>query len=292
MRLCAIAGVSRKSFYYYCNRNYQQQAEARIVEHIRRIQEQTGYGCGYRQVTMQLNRFEDVSPINNKKVYRLMQAYGLLSAVRRKKYTAEQYLRRKERDDQVPENFLRRNFFSGSPTKILCTDITYLFCLEQMWYLCLIEDLFNGEIVGWNVSNTIDTQLCLDCIDDLVQRTKPKSGIIIHSDQGSTYTSFEYQKLLIDLGFRQSCSYVGQCWENACMESFNGVFKTECLYNRFGKTRIKDRRISQKKILPLVDSWIEYYNTTRCKDYLGNLSPLEYRRANPRGTLPAIIGIN
>ncbi len=204
MRLCAISGVSRKSFYCYCNRKYQQKAEEHVVEHIRRIQEQTGYGCGYRQITLQLNQFEDVSLINRKKVYRLMQAYGLSSAARRTKDTAEQYLRRKERKDHVPENLLRGNFFSGSPRKILCTDITYPFCLEQMWYLCLIEDLFNGEIVGWKVSNTIDTQLCLDCIDDLVQRIKPKSGIITHSDQGSTYTSFEYEKLLIDLGFRQS----------------------------------------------------------------------------------------
>jgi putative transposase len=289
MRLCAIAGVSRKSFYYYNRRRLLPDADERVVERIRQIQELTGYGCGYRQITMQLNRQEAIRPINRKRVYRLMDEYGLLSAVRRKKYSAEQYLRRRERRDQVPENLLRRNFFSGSPRAVVCTDITYLYCLEQMWYLCVVEDLFNGEIIGWKVSNTIDTQLCLDCIADLVQRITPKAGMIIHSDQGSTYTAFEYQELLTASGFRQSCSYVGQCWENACMESFNGVFKTECLYNRFGKTKIKDRRISQSKVLPLVDSWITYYNVERCKDYLGNLSPQEFLQANPRGTLPALI---
>ncbi len=162
MRLCAIAGVSRKSFYYYNRRRLLPDADERVVERIRQIQELTGYGCGYRQITMQLNRQEAIRPINRKRVYRLMDEYGLLSAVRRKKYSAEQYLRRRERRDQLPENLLRRNFFSGSPRAVVCTDITYLYCLEQMWYLCVVEDLFNGEIIGWKVSNTIDTQLCLD----------------------------------------------------------------------------------------------------------------------------------
>ena len=70
------------------------------------------------------------------------------------------------------------------------------------------------------------------------------------------------------------------------MESFNGVFKTGCLYNRFGKTKIKDRRISQKNILCLIEDWIVYYNHVRGKDYLGGMSPIDYLFSNPEGTLP------
>ncbi len=231
----------------------------------------------------------NAGPINEKRVYRLMQEHDLLSSVRRKKFTPEQYKRRRELKDNVPPNLLKKNFFSGTPRRIFCTDITYLYCLEQTWYLCSIEDLFNGELVGYALSNRIDTQLTIDSILNLIEHIGPQKNAIIHSDQGSTYTAFEYKAKVKALGFRQSCSYVGQCWENACLESFNGILKTECYYNRFGKTKFKDRRISQSKVLPLIEEWIPYYNEVRCKEYLGGMSPVAFRERNPRGTLPVIV---
>jgi len=82
-----------------------------------------------------------------------------------------------------------------------------------MWYLYIIEDLFTGEVVGWAVSNNVDTQLRIDCVTSMVNSIRAPIGALRHSDQGSTYTLFEYKALLVHLGFRQSCSSVGQCWE-------------------------------------------------------------------------------
>lgn len=289
MQMCAIAEVSRKSYYYYLKGMTKPDPDDEIVKLIKEIQDHTGFGCGYRQITMQLNSRYEVGPINEKRVYRLMQEHNLLSSVRRKKFTPEQYLRRRERKENVPPNLLKRDFFSGAPRQIFCTDITYLLCLEQTWYFCAIEDLFNGELVGYAVSNNIDTQLTIDSVLNMVATIGQQKNAIIHSDQGSVYTAYEYKDKVKNLGFRQSCSYVGQCWENACAESFNGILKTECFYNRFGKTKFKERRISQAKVLPLIDEWIPYYNEVRCKDYLGGMSPVEFRERNPRGTLPVVI---
>jgi putative transposase len=134
-QLCAIAEVSRKSYYFFLQSLTKPDPDAEILRTIQEIQNATGFSCGYRQITMQLNQRIDGGPINEKRVHRIMQEYNLLSSVRRKKFTPEQYLRRRERKENVPPNLLKRNFFSGTPRRIFCTDITYLFCLEQTWYL-------------------------------------------------------------------------------------------------------------------------------------------------------------
>lgn len=223
--------------------------------------------------------------INRKKVRRIMQENDLLSVIRRKKYSPETYKRKKEMKDNVPENLLQRNFFSGMPRKIFVTDITYLYTSDGIYYLNVIEDLFNREIVAWKIGASPDAELCIETVK-LLAKTTDLRNVIIHSDQGTSYTSYEYRDYLISLGIRQSCSAVGECWDNAAMESFNSILKTESLYNKFGKKDFKECKISKDEVFEAVDSYILYYNNFRQKKLLGDLTPREYLLRNPRGTLP------
>lgn len=226
--------------------------------------------------------------VNVKRVLRIMETEGLLSAVRRRKYSPETYKLRKEIRSTVPENLLRRDFVSLGPGKKYVTDITYLYGLERILYLCMIEDLWNAEVCAYKIGEHPDGKLCIDTVDILARKTDLK-GALLHSDEGSSYIALEYRMHLASLGIIQSCSDRGECWDNAPMESCNGVLKTEALYSRFGKTNVRDRRIPIGQIVEAVTGFIAFYNSRRPKKSLGGLSPSVFREQNPAGTWPALI---
>ena len=114
-------------------------------------------------------------------------------------------------------------------------------------------------------------------------------GCILHSDGGSTYISYDYRELLQSLGIRQSMGEKLTCYDNARIESFNGVFKTEALYALYGKSKVKNNRIPVRKLAERVQWFIPIYNNSRKKDALGHMTPVAFREANPRGTYPAIV---
>jgi putative transposase len=113
--------------------------------------------------------------------------------------------------------------------------------------------------------------------------------VIVHSDAGSSYISFEYRTLLQDLGMLQSMGSSGDVYDNAAMESMNGIIKTECLYNRFGKTRIENHQVSAEEVRPVIEAFMDWYNNERPKEALGWLSPVMFRELNPMGKCPMFI---
>ena len=115
------------------------------------------------------------------------------------------------------------------------------------------------------------------------------SETILHSDGGSTYTSYAYRELLLSYGINQSMGMKLTCYDNARVESFNAVFKTEALYAYFGKTKVKERRVPVKELAARAEWFIPYYNKERKKDSLGKMTPVQYREINPMGTCPVII---
>ena len=221
---------------------------------------------------------------NENHVLNLMRKNGLLSAVKRKKYTEEVYARRRELKDNAPPDLIQRNFFSILPRVKFVEDITYLPVIEGNLYLNTIEDLFNGEAVAWKISEHPDSALCTDTIlrfaDELGKATE---GVIIHSDAGSTYISFEYRMMLQEFGIKQSMGACGDVYDNAAMESLNGIIKTECLYCRFGKTKVEGHQIAADEIRQAVEAFMERYNNERPKKALGYLSPVRFRELNPKG---------
>lgn len=222
--------------------------------------------------------------LSRRKVLRLMREAKQLSSVRRRLHSEEFYVKRREMKNNAPPDLIGRKFFSLKPfTRFVC-DITYLTGCDETWYLSVIEDLFNGEIVGWKIGEHCTAELCIETVLMMSQLVGDKTrGSILHSDGGSTYIAYSYRDLLMSLGIKQSMGIKLTCYDNARVESFNGVFKTEALYAKFGKTKVKERRIPVRKLAEKAEQFIPYYNNVRTKDSLGRMSPVQFRLANPKG---------
>jgi transposase InsO family protein len=287
-RLCSIAGVSRCGFYKYYGRHASTRAlkDKVITEAVDELQQRFHFSVGYRKMAPLLQTESGIKT-SQRRVHRIMKEKGLQSTVRPKKYTAEIYIRRKQMKESLPPDLIQRKFFSLEPFKRLVEDITYLPCLEQTIYLNSIEDLFNGEIPAYAISEMVDSKLCTDTVNILADKIGNTQGAILHSDLGSTYLSYAYRDLLEKLGMRMSLGEV--CYDNAACESLNSIIKTECLYCRFGKSNVKNHKVPKKDVIAAVAEFIEYYNTTRPKERLGFMSPVEFRLRNPKGTYPVVI---
>ena len=224
-----------------------------------------------------------------KRILRLMEESQTLSAVRRKHFTEEYYVRRREMKENAPKDLIGRNFFSLEPFRRFVCDITYLTGCDETWYLSVIEDLFDGEVVAWRIGEHCTAQLCMDTVLMMKETVGHTEGCILHSDGGSTYISYEYRILLENLKIRQSMGVKLTCFDNARVESFNGVFKTEALYAFFGKTKVKDRRIPVRDLAERAKWFIPFYNSQRKKDGLGHMTPTAFREANLSGTYPSVV---
>lgn len=281
--------MSRKSYYRYLKRPEISVEDTEVIEYIRTLQEEHHNGIGYRPMTRFVSKHFGCK-INRKRIHRLMKENDLLSAVRRRKWSAEVYRKRKEIIAMVPPDLIGRWFFALEPRRKMVEDITYLYGKEHTEYINTIEDLYNGEILSYSISTSPDSRLCIDTVDLLVSTWGGDfKGAILHSDLGSSYMSYEYMDAVEAYGMRLSTGKKGSCYDNAAMESLNGILKTESLYCRFGKTRIKERKIPINDLIEAAIEFIVYYNNTRPKEALGGLSPVEFRLRNPRGTFPVII---
>lgn len=227
--------------------------------------------------------------LGKKKALRLMQEANALSAVRRKHYSEEYYVTRRQMKENAPPDLIGRNFFALAPFIRLVCDITYLTGSDETWYLNVIEDLFNGEILAWKIGEHCNAALCVETVEILSQKVGNLDGCILHSDGGSTYISYAYREILLSFGIRQSMGVKLTCYDNARVESFNAVFKTEALYASFGKTKVKNNQISVRELATKAEWFIPYYNSQRRKESLGNMTPVGFREANPRGTYPMVV---
>lgn len=289
--LCAIAGVSRGGYYKYLTRpkSVKQQQDEVIVGVITAIQKRLHRSVGYRKMVPLLKK-EAGLEVGSTRARRLMRENDLKSAVRIKKHSDEVYIRRRKAREALPPDLIQRNFFATAPYKRLVTDIAVLPCLEGKMYLNSIADLYNGEILAHHKSLYIDTKLCIDTLEKLGKAIDIR-GAIIHSDGGPAYMSYAYRAKAEELGLTMSLGTTGDCYDNAAMESLNGIIKTECLYCRFGKTNVLNRRVPRNEIISAIDEFIPYYNNERPKERLGFLSPVEFRLQNPAGTAPAPQGL-
>ena len=131
-----------------------------------------------------------------------------------------------------------------------------------------IFDLFNNEIVAYQISDRNDMQLVLDTVKKAKSSREVKETLL-HSDQGFQYTSRTFTNQLEEFNMRPSMSRKGNCWDNACMESFFGHLKAECIYlNSFH---------TESELKQAIDQYIYFYNNERFQKKLGNVSPVEYR---------------
>lgn len=217
---------------------------------------------GYRRITLELNNRG--YKINHKTVQRLMKCLGLKCMVRLKKYRSY-----KGEIGKIAPNLIKRNFQASQANLKWTTDVTEFSLFGEKLYLSPILDMYNGEIISYNINNSPNLFQVMDMLDKAFAKISDDTNLIFHSDQGWQYQHKMYQKRLKEKGIRQSMSRKGNCLDNAIMENFFGLLKSELLYLREFNS-IEEFRIELEK-------YIDYYNNKRIKSKLKGLSPVQYR---------------
>lgn len=169
----------------------------------------------------------------------------------------------------VAPNLLNREFAVAEPNQAWVSDITYIPTDEGWLYLAGLKDLFNGELVGYAMSERMSQSLVAQALFRAVSAKRPSKGLILHSDRGSQYCAYHYRKLLRQFGMEASMSRRGDCWDNAPMESFWGTLKNELVHHRKFETRHQAKQE--------ISEYIEvFYNRQRKQKRLGYLSPAQF----------------
>jgi len=260
--LLKIAGLARSTFYYQQKVARAGDRHSDLKDQIAAIYAQHKGRYGYRRITASIRK--DGVMVNHKTVQRLMGDLGLKSLVRIKKYQAY----RGEVGEAAPD-ILKRQFSAKRPNEKWVTDVTEFKVGSQKLYLSPVLDLYNGEIVAYEIAR----RPLFDMVEGMLKKAWMRLGVndrpILHSDQGWQYRMPVYRRALKNHLVTQSMSRRGNCLDNAAMESFFGTLKSEFYYlNEFQDVdELRDG----------IDEYIRYYNQDRIKLKLGCLSPVEYR---------------
>lgn len=217
---------------------------------------------GYRRITLELHNRNCI--VNHKTVQKLMKQLELKCIVRIKKYKSY-----RGKVGNIAPNLLKRNFETDQPNQKWVTDVTEFSVLGSKLYLSPILDLYNGEIISYNISKRPTFHQTINMLKKAFDRIPDDTQLILHSDQGWQYQMRRYQYLLKQKGIKQSMSRKGNCLDNAVMENFFGLLKTELLYLQ--KFDTIEQFIKELK------AYIDYYNNKRIKVKLKGLSPVQYR---------------
>ena len=258
--MCRFFKVSRSGYYDYVKRMDIPAWDLPLAEKIRECQEQCGKTYGYRRVHIWLERNGIYR--NPKTILRVMQKYGLLSVIRRKKYrNYGDYLHK------YP-NLLNRDFSAERPNQKWVTDISYIHTKQGVLYLSVIRDLYDNSIVAYKTGTEQNINLVLSTIKEAKKKEKVTAELQLHSDQGFQYTSTAYFKLTQSYGITPSMSRRGNPYDNALAENFFSILKTECIY------RTKLQTYEEARLL--IGEYIQFYNNQRIQ-LKTKLTPLEKR---------------
>ena len=217
---------------------------------------------GYRRITVEMhNRGYS---INHKTVLRLMNECGVKCQVRLKKYRSY-----KGEVGAVVPDLLKRNFMAERPNQKWVTDLTELSLFGKKLYLSPIMDLYNREIISYNIAEHPTFYQTMKMLEDAIKDLPDAPELILHSDQGWQYQMKRYQYRLREKGISQSMSRKGNCLDNAVMENFFGLLKSELLYLQ----KFESVDHFRKEL----EEYINYYNNKRIKTALNNMSPVQYR---------------
>ena len=255
--------MARSTFYY----NIRQKPDKWAVERqrIEELYHQNKGRYGYRRLTLAMRNEGYV--INGKTVRRLMAETGIKCQVRMKKYKSY-----KGEVGKIAPNLLERDFKADAPRKKMVTDVTEFHLFGAKIYLSPVLDLYNGELIYYTIYRHPVLDMVLDMIKGTVTVIGDNTGAILHSDQGFHYQHKDYQKLLKDNHIIQSMSRKGNCLDNAVIENFFGLLKSELLYlQEFD---------SIEHFLKELDEYLRYYNEDRIKEKLNGMSPVKYRTQN------------
>lgn len=260
-----VLQVSTSGYYAWLERqpSAQQQRHQYIAQAIGRSYFESERIYGYRKIHQDLLEANIVCC--KETVRRMMREIGLCSRVKRKFVLTTD----SKHDMSIAENLLGRDFTATFPNQKWGADITYIPTAHGWLYLAVVMDLYSRKIVGWSMSKHIDSELVVSAMNMAVSQRKAVTSLLHHSDRGSQYASEVFQALLDEHNIVCSMSRKGNCWDNACMESFFGSLKTEWL----GYKKYQTRQEAKNDIFKYIEM---FYNRKRRHAALGYLSPAAY----------------
>lgn len=260
--LLRVLGMARSVYYYWRTRLTGEDKYAEVKAAIHTLFHEHEGRCGYRRIHALLERqgFRH----DPKTIRRLMNELGLKCLVRMKRYRSY-----KGRVGKVAPNLLQRDFKASGLNQKWVTDVTEFHLFGEKLYLSPMMDLGNREIIAYTMSDRPTYQFVGEMLDQAIRRLDGEAQPILHSDQGWHYQYRAFIDTLHEHGITQSMSRKGNCLDNAAIESFFAVLKSELLYLK----EFDDMDHFKCEL----ERYIEYYNHRRIKRRLKNLSPVEYR---------------
>jgi transposase InsO family protein len=264
-KMAKVLGVSKSGYYSWLNRPDSKRSKdnKKLLSIIKNIYENSKRRYGSPKIHKALLKMGVKCGKN--RVIRIMRDNNIRSITKKKfRITTNS-----KHNNPVFNNILNRQFEVEKPNKVWVSDITYIYTNEGWLYLCVVIDLFSRKIIGWCLSNSISVEIVINAIKmACFNRNYPK-GVIFHSDRGVQYTCNDFQKILNIYNFNCSMSRKGNCWDNACAESFFRSLKVEEV-NHYKYLTRDEARAS-------IFEYIEvFYNRKRIHSSLGYLTPEEY----------------
>ena len=272
-KMAEVLGVARSGYYSWISGGQSARAveEKELVEQIQQIQGEVSHRYGSPRMREELQRRGQ--HVGKKRVARIMRE-NALGARQKRRFVLTT---RSEKGQEVPENLLNRNFEVPAANRVWVSDITYVATSERWMYLCTVLDLYSRRVVGWSLSSSVDTELVSAAVAMAVIRRRPPRGLMFHSDRGVQYTSGQFQAMAKGYGFIQSMSRRGDCWDNACAETFFKTLRAELIRGKIYR--------SQEEAREEIFKYVEvFYNRKRLHSYLGYLTPTEYEELEQRKT--------
>ncbi|AUV01113.1 IS3 family transposase [Klebsiella pneumoniae] len=264
--LCRVLDVHPSGFYAWLQQPHSQrhQADLRLTGQIKQFWLESGCVYGYRKIHLDLRDSGQQCGVN--RVWRLMKRVGIKAQVGYRSPRA-----RKGEASIVSPNRLQRQFNPDAPDERWVTDITYIRTHEGWLYLAVVVDLFSRKIIGWSMQSRMTKDIVLNALLMAVWRRNPEKQVLVHSDQGSQYTSHEWQSFLKSHGLEGSMSRRGNCHDNAVAESFFQLLKRERIKKKIYGTREEARS-------DIFDYIEMFYNSKRRHGSSEQMSPTEYEK--------------
>ncbi|WP_253454402.1 MULTISPECIES: IS3 family transposase [Erwinia] len=262
--LCRVLDVHPSGFYAWLQQPHspRHQADLGLTGQIKQFWLESGCVYGYRKIHLDLRDSGQQCGVN--RVWRLMKRVGIKAQVGYRSPRA-----RKGEASIVSPNRLQRQFNPDAPDERWVTDITYIRTHEGWLYLAVVVDLFSRKIIGWSMQSRMTKDIVLNALLMAVWRRNPQKQVLVHSDQGSQYTSHEWQSFLKSHGLEGSMSRRGNCHDNAVAESFFQLLKRERIKKKIYGTREEARS-------DIFDYIEMFYNSKRRHGSSDQMSPIEY----------------
>jgi putative transposase len=266
--LCEALGVSRGGYYEWLKRPESQRSKDNqaLTEQIHKSFRLSDSTYGSIRVTRDLHEWGFACGHN--RVARLMLVAGLKACHKRRRLPTDHGVRP---EHSIAPNLLDRTFEATAPNQRWVADFTYIWTAEGWLFVAVVLDLFSRRIVGWSMSEQMTAQLVTDALVMALWRRGKPQQLMHHSDQGSQYTSEQFQRLLSEQGITCSMSRSGDVWDNSAMESFFASLKKERVHR-------KDYRTREEAKADVFDYVERFYNPYRRHSTIGNVSPAEFER--------------